>query len=671
MKRFLLPVLAALVLLMSCSGAVSHRAPLLSGKYEELPLDAVRARGWLLEQLRRQASGLTGHLDEVYPEVMGPSNAWLGGDGDAWERGPYWIDGLLPLAYILDDQALKDKAQLWVEAILASQQEDGYLGPAQDHPFVYGLQRGKSHDWWPKMVALKILQQYYSATGDPRVIDCLTRYFHYQLEQLEQTPLDHWSFWGKERGADNLEVVFWLYDLTGDRRLLELGKLIHSQTKDWGALFREGSIFYTQGSTHTVNLAQGFKAPLVWWRYSHKEEELTALRRAMDLLRRTAGFPTGLWAGDEQLQFGDPSRGSELCAAVEMMFSLEEILRLSGDPYWADCLERIAFNALPTQVNDDYTAKQYYQQVNQVSVTREPRAFSTPHYGTDILFGTLNGYPCCLSNMHQGWPKLVRNLWYRTVDGGLAALVFGPSEVHARVGKDTEVTIVENTDYPFREEVTLQIGLSCPEARFPLSFRIPGWSRGFGLRLNGEALEAPARDGICRIERTWRDGDELTIEFAASLEVESWYGGSWTLVRGPLVYALRMEEQWEWKAFEGADRIFGEGAWEVRSSTPWNYALMRDEFKPEDCILRRSESVAPYPWTLADAPLTLTVPARELRSWVHPESVAYWTEDGYETGDPASIDLIPYGCTTLRITEFPTRVIPWDLKYRFQWPTKK
>ncbi|MBR4736026.1 MAG: glycoside hydrolase family 127 protein, partial [Bacteroidales bacterium] len=336
-------------------------------QYRQLPLGSIKAEGWLLEQLQRQATGLTGHLDEVYPEVMGPSNAWLGGDGDAWERGPYWIDGLLPLAYILDDASLKEKALKWVEAILQSQQENGYFGPSEDHPFVYGLQRGKTHDWWPRMVALKIVQQYYSATGDARVIDFLTKYFRYQLETLPELPLNHWSEWAQERGADNLEVVMWLHGITHEEWLLELADLIHSQSTDWASMFREGVIFTRQGSVHTVNLAQGFKAPVVWWLYSNWEGDVLAPRRAMELIRNTFGFPTGLWAGDEQVQFGDPARGSELCAAVEMMFSLEEMLRLSGENIWADQLERIAYNALPTQITDDFSAKQYYQQVNQVA----------------------------------------------------------------------------------------------------------------------------------------------------------------------------------------------------------------------------------------------------------------------------------------------------------------
>lgn len=659
-------LLSLLIACLPLSAQVFNRAPLEPSPYAELPLGAVRAEGWLLDQLQRQADGLTGHLDEIYPEVMGPSNAWLGGDGDAWERGPYWIDGLLPLAWILDDDSLKAKALEWVEAILASSQPDGFLGPPQDHPFVYGLQRGKAHDWWPRMVALKILCQFYSATSDPRVLDCLSRYFHYQLVTLAQKPLGHWSDWGIWRAADNLEIVWWLYSITGSPELLQLGELLHSQARDWTAMFHDGEIFSTQNSVHCVNLAQGFKAPVVWWQYSHDRRDLEAPVKAVETIRHTVGLPTGLWAGDEQLHFGDPLRGSELCTAVEMMYSLEGMLRATGDIRWADYLERVAYNALPAQVSDDFGFKQYFQQSNQVECTRAQRHFSTPHDGTDTMFGTLNGYPCCLSNVHQGWPKFTRNLWYATPDGGLAALVYAPSRVTASVRKGIKVIIREQTGYPFRETVSFRIEFARKQLRsadFPLSFRIPGWCREAQVLLNGEKLDVEASGGIIRIDRTWRRGDVLTLSFPMEIVTEEWYDRSWSVVRGPLVYALRMEEKWTWQPFSGPDKWYGPGAWEVTSGSPWNYCLMRDSFSADDCKVLERDTGA-YPWNAADAPVVLDVPAVTLPGWTEPSAVAYFTESGFDTGDPVRIELIPYGCTTLRISCFPTRIVPWDKEYR-------
>ena len=165
------------------TGYVNNRLPLRPNPYIELPLGAVKAEGWLKEMLIRQKTGSTGQLDALYPTVMGLRNGWLGGDGDQWERGPYWIDGLLPLAYLLDDKELIAKTKPWVEWAINSQQPNGYFGPLTDYPAEPGIQRDNCQDWWPKMVMLKILKQYYSATSDKRVVGLMTNYFRYQLRE--------------------------------------------------------------------------------------------------------------------------------------------------------------------------------------------------------------------------------------------------------------------------------------------------------------------------------------------------------------------------------------------------------------------------------------------------------------------------------------------------------
>src|SRR5687767_7273353 len=127
-KLILVPVLLAGMVLNTTAQTkkyINNRAPLKPNPYIELPLGAITAEGWLKEMLLRQKTGSTGNLDKLYPLVMSDRNGWLGGDGDQWERGPYWVDGLLPLAYILKDQELIKKANRWVEWSLNSQQPDG------------------------------------------------------------------------------------------------------------------------------------------------------------------------------------------------------------------------------------------------------------------------------------------------------------------------------------------------------------------------------------------------------------------------------------------------------------------------------------------------------------------------------------------------------------------
>ena len=646
---------------------LNNRQPLLQKSYIELPLGAIRAKGWMAEQLQLMKKGMTGNLEQVYPQVMGKRNGWLGGDGDVWERGPYWIDGLLPLAYLLNDQELINKIKPWIEWTLASQKPDGYFGPDTDRPYEAGLQRDNAHDWWPKMVMLKVMQQYYSATQDKRVIDFFTKYFHYQLDKLPQTPLGHWTFWGEQRGGDNLMLVYWLYNITGDKFLLDLGELIHKQTFNWTDIFLHQDHLSRQHSLHCVNLGQGFKEPAIYYQQSKDPMQLKSLESAVKQIRNTIGLPTGLWGGDELLRFGKPTSGSELCTAVEMMFSLESILEITGNVRWADYLERVAYNALPTQVTDDYSARQYYQQFNQVQITREWREFSTPHEDTDILFGVLTGYPCCTSNLHQGWPKFVQNLWYATADNGLAALVYAPSEVTAKVADGVTVQVKEETSYPFDE--TLRFSFSYPDKKaksafFPFHLRIPEWCNEALLRINGEPINADIYPGeITRIARTWKPGDVLEVTLPMDIAISRWYDQGAVVERGPLLYALKMNEKWEKKNME-AEKVksYGEWYYEVTSDSPWNYALSNrsiDKKHIKECFSVEKSEINGYPWNVKNAPISIKTKARRLNNWTVVRGsagpIAYYTQQGNDMGEEESIELIPYGCTTLRIAEFPVR----------------
>ena len=651
-------IVLSFLLPLSAAAQVFNREPLAGGDYAALPLGAVKAEGWLRDQLQRQAAGATGQWDLMYPEVVGDNNAWIGGDGDTWERGPYWIDGLLPLAYLLDDKVLIAKAGKWVEAMLTSATPEGYFGNGTDHPYVEGLQRGKSHDWWPKMVALKILQQYYEATQDPRVPDVLDGYFRYQLKTLPDKPLGHWSFWAEWRAADNLQVIYWLYNITGGQHLLKLAELIHSQAVDFTSMFWDGGVFRTQNSIHCVNLAQGFKTPLVWWQQSHSDRDLQAPEKALEAIRTTIGFPMGLWAGDELLHFGEPTRGSELCTAVEMMYSLEEMLKISGNPAWADLLERVAFNALPTQASDDYLTHQYFQQVNQIACTVNRRNFVTEHYGTDNVFGLLNGYPCCACNMHQGWPKFTRNLWYATRDGGLAAFIYAPCTVSTEVsGK--KVTLVEDTFYPFDGKVTVTVKLErkCSKLRLPLEFRVPSWCKEAVAEYKGGSVRAEGGT-MLKIDDKWKDGDRITLSFPMEISTSKWYDGATVVERGPLVYALKMQETWTRKEFTGADSAkYGPYYYEVTSNSRWNFGFRRSDM--QFSVMEERPYDGSWPWTVDNAPVTLKAKAVVLPDWKEYNGsagpIAYFTEDGKDTSETAWIELIPYGCTTLRIAEFPTR----------------
>jgi hypothetical protein len=640
----------------------NNNLPHGNNAYRELPLGAIRPQGWLREMLVRQKNGATGNLDKLYPLVMNERNGWLGGDGDQWERGPYWIDGLLPLAYILDDKELIAKTKPWIEWAIESQQPDGYFGPSKDYAHEPGLQRDNSRDWWPKMVMLKILKQYYAATNDQRVITLMTNYFKYQLKELPNTPLDHWTYWAKFRGGDNLMVVYWLYDITKDAFLLDLGNLIHKQTFDYTNTFLNTDFLAREGSIHCVNLAQGMKEPLIYYQYNHDTKYVDAVKKGLKDLDKFNGMAHGLYGGDEALHGGNPTQGSELCSAVEMMFSLESALEITGDVDYADRLEKIAFNALPAQATDDYMARQYFQQANQVMATRQVRNFADNHGGTDVCFGLLSGYPCCTSNMHQGWPKFTQNLWFNTADSGVAALIYSPNEVTAHVAGGTPITFKEETNYPFGETIkfTLNIPGNVKQVTFPLHLRIPAWCKEGLIKINGREFQKVGSNSIAKVKRAWKSGDVVELTLPMHIYKKRWYENSMSVERGPITYALKIGQEMK-KVINDKDPIeYGSFYYEVHPTTPWNYALfdIADDKLNQFFKIETKSTIAVYPWNLENAPVSIKTKARRVPSWKLynetagpiPYSIIYNMEVAKEEEE---VTLIPYGCTKLRVSQFP------------------
>lgn len=673
MKKKLLLIIGAVILcshirtLHASECYSNNRYPLVRKPYMELPLGSIKARGWLLEMLQRQRNGASSQMDVLYPEVMGARNGWLGGDGDQWERGPYWIDGLLPLAYILDDKEMKAKIQPWIEWSLVSQREDGFFGPAKDYSPEFGLQRDNSSDWWPRMVVLKIMQQYYSATGDERVIDFMTKYFRYQLSTLPFTPLGNWTFWAEFRACDNLQAVYWLYNITGDSFLLDLGKLLHQQSYNFVDMFLHRNDLSRKNSIHCVNLAQGIKEPVIYYQQDPDKKYLEAVKKAFADLRHYNGQPQGMYGGDEGLHGNVPTQGSELCSTVEMMFSLEKMMEITGDLSFADHLEKIAFNALPTQISDDFMHKQYFQQANQVKITRAVHNFYEDafHDGTDIIFGSLTGYPCCFSNMHQGWPKFTQSLWFATSDQGIAALAYSPSEVTMEVGEGSRIRIVEDTFYPMDDKI--QFTVSFPDKadkkktlEFPFHLRIPGWCDEAVISVNGVQQMTAKGNTVAVLKRAWKNEDRVLLHLPMKVSTSSWFENSVAVERGPLVYGLKMREDWQKKEFPEAEvPRFGKYYYEVTSPDKWNYGIL--SFDRNKIAEHFTVTVDPekqketYPWNVENAPVQIKVKAKEIPYWkLYNEMAGPIPFSICRSNCPVEeITLIPYGCTTLRISEFP------------------
>jgi len=636
------------------SGAVKNRAPLRPNAFYLLPLGSIRAKGWLETQLRIQANGLSGHLDETWADV-GLNSGWLGGTGESWERGPYYLDGLIPLAYQLQDAALKTKAQRFIDWTLNHQAEDGMIGPATNN------------DWWPRIVMLKALAQYEELTGDSRVIPLMERYYAHQLAELPKRPLRDW---GKFRWQDAALSVIWLYNRTGSPHLLDLVRLLHAQGHDWIAQYADFQykqritadfLKLDQGnglkdlalSTHGVNNGQAVKTGPVWSMVSGSDTDRAAVLKMIDELDKYHGLPNGMFSCDEHLAGPNPSQGSELCTVVEYMFSLEHALAISGDARLADRLERLACNALPGTLTDDMWAHQYNQEPNQVECSVHTKPWTTDGPESN-LFGLEPNFGCCTANFHQGWPKFANSLFMLSGEqgsdahDGLVAAVYAPCEVLTRL-RGAAVHLLEETDYPFRGNVRITVSPALP-LEFSLQLRIPAWAGGTMVAVNGQPAPSAEPGKFARIDRIWKEGDRVEISFPMRPRVSRWFNNSIAIERGPLVFSYGIGESWVKLRDRGMT-----ADWQVFPTNQWNYALKVNADTPDQSIQVTEREVGDAPFSRSKAPVELKMSARRVDAWRAEDGVANPVpQSPAKTSQPEEqITLVPYAAAKLRITAFP------------------
>ncbi|UCF39422.1 MAG: glycoside hydrolase family 127 protein [Acidobacteriota bacterium] len=609
--------------------------------FEELQLGEIKPGGWLEDQLRIQAAGLTGHLDEFWPDVR--DSGWTGGQAEGWERLPYWLDGLVPLAVLLDDPALLAKSRKTIDYILLHQADDGWLGPEQSAKGNY-----QRRDPWPVYVILKVLTQYFSATGDPRVPVAIERFLRVLDSEIDQRPLFEWN---RMRWQDGVLTVHWLFERSGASWLLALAAKMQEQGYDWSAHFRDlphqEKVERWEHESHVVNNAMGVKAPALRYRNTGDDAARQIALDSVSVLDQFHGQAAGIFSGDECFAGKMPSQGTETCAVVEYLFSLEKLMALFGQPALGDRLEVVAFNALPAAFKPDMWARQYVQQANQpIAKMAQDRIYTTNGPAANV-YGLETNYGCCTANLHQGWPKFAAHLWMKD-PAGLAAIAYAPSSVSTKVN-GTPVWIDLATDYPFEEQLRFEVRVERP-VEFSLKLRVPAWTEKPVLKLAGQSLNLE-RGTFFELQRKWEGTTTFEMNLPMPTLIERRYNNAAAVRRGPLVYSLLIREKWV--------RVAGElphADFEVYPASPWNYALELNEKSPETSVLFQSEPVHGNPFDPMTTPVRATVRGKLLPEWtLERNAAAPPPVSPVQSDEPLQpLTLIPYGAAKLRITEFPT-----------------
>lgn len=599
-------------------------------KWEFYTSQQLKPQGWLKRQLEIQANGLSGNLDKVWRDVR--DSAWIGGEAEGWERVPYWLDGFIPLAYLLENEDLIARAKKYIDAILSYQKPSGWICPCSDENI-------PTYDTWAVQLISKVLVVYYDCSADERIPDALYRVMKNYYELLESETI-HLFGWGKYRWFEALIAINFLMKKYDEEWIRNLAKILKKQGADYSKMTElwKKPLYKWTFDTHIVNIAMMLKYEALCCGALDNDYEDIA-EDLVTVLSEYNGTPVGIFTGDECLAGLSPIQGTELCAVAEQMYSYEWLFAHTGESKWAERLELIAFNALPATISDDMWAHQYVQLSNQISCQRLP---AKPLFGTNgaeaHLFGLEPNFGCCTANFNQAWPKFALSAFMHDKDTVISAIPV-PSSL-----KTDDFSISLNTKYPFENKLEYAVN---SKKDMHLKVRIPSFAKNLTVNQKKTAFCEELDFNICANKPAC-----IEIEFDAAPSMMLRPHNLRTVKCGSLIFSLPIEYEARMVEYEkdGVERKYPYCDYEYIPKSEWSYAYSSPFVTLEKC-------------EISDVPFSSKKPPVVVKAKV--KNIAWGFENGYETvcakvpesttplGEEKEIELYPYGCTKLRMTELP------------------
>ena len=588
----------------------------------------IKPDGWLKRQLEIQANGLSGNLHKIWPDIR--DSAWIGGKCEGWERVPYWLDGFIPLAYLLENEEMIATVKKYIDAIVSSQEADGWICPCEK-------EKREKYDTWAIQLICKTLKVYYDCSGDERIPEVIYKVLKNYYELLKSGEIKLFR-WGEYRWFESFISLNFIYEKYKEDWIKDLAKIIKKQGYDYNQATEKWKkpSHNWKLNTHIVNIAMMLKSEAVSYELLGEEytDNAEKLREILDKYNSTAfeGF-----TGDEVLSGLDPTRGTECCAVVEQMYSYEELFKATGDSKWAERLEMLAFNALPATLSEDMWVHQYVQQVNQIACEKTmimaPWSTNGPYAHT---FGLEPNFGCCTANFNQGWPKFALSAFMHNGDTIINSVML-PSVLN-----DNGVTIKLKTDYPFNNKMHYYIDA---ERDFQFIIRVPSFAKN--LKVNGEEKETKDLEFRINSGKT-----EIEVEFETIPFLKQRPNNLYALQMGSLLFSVPIEYEKQMREYtkKGVERKFPYCDYQFIPKTPWNFGFSNEDY---EVVYNK---VGDVPFSQDNPPVTIKANMQKV-NWglkFPYKSIARKTPKSREPiSDIETIALCPYGCARLRMTEMP------------------
>ncbi|WP_010137146.1 beta-L-arabinofuranosidase domain-containing protein [Ochrovirga pacifica] len=630
------------------------------GKSKELPLNQTKPFGWLQQVLVKQAEGLGGN-----PTVSGyPFNTrmWtediqipVGHAGRAYwpyEQTAYFLDGTYRCGQLIKNQALVEFANQNFNHTLSHITENGILG------------QNKADDW-ARVVYFRGLMAKYEITKNQSILKKMSSHFL-------KTP----RLFNNGRALFSIEPILWLYDKTGNEKLLNLA--IHSFHKSKSA--SEGGEYDKAKKNdnlpsklldnmlsekiphgHGVSNMEQVKIPALLYMYTGKERYLNASINQFNKIVKHHMLVDGCPSSIEHLEGKAVDLAHETCDIIDLSWSAGYLLMATNNGHWGDLVERCIFNAGFGSMDKDFKSHQYYSAPNQPVAAEETSQFNVKlNWGGMALgrmcYRTGHDTECCTGNIQRMFPSYASRMWLKKADNsGIIAALYGSSEFNFN-HKGKEIKIQQKTQYPFNERIEFRFEIE-KVSKFSFTMRIPKWCSKPELYLNGKKIrKINIEKGMATIDRTFKNNDLIELQLPMETKLTAWgeKNEGFAIERGPLVYSLPVNHKIITFPYIGDPKLKDFPNKLMYPASNWNYTLDIKDITDVNVIENKLDSNT-YPWSVTNSPVKIQVPAKKVLNWrldgtkhlkKFPDKLKLSPNREY-------IELVPLGSTYLRMTLFP------------------
>lgn len=534
-------------------------------KLKYLPFGSIKPIGWLKTQMEKDVNGFVGNLDLLVPDLINDpiygsgrlhKNSQLKDlgnlkEGDAegseqykwWnsETQSNWWDGYIRNVFLVDDKAGIEKVNEYVKRILATQDEDGYLG-IYDKELRYNF-NSENGELWSKATLYRGLLGYYEVTKEEKVWQALVRAVENVMEKypiIASSPFSSGEKFngGVSHGLTFTDVLDKMYQITGNKKYTEYALFLYT---DFSKTYQSEEDVQLKNilnpnyklKSHGVHTYEHLR-PLIVAAYQDKDLQ-KALTIYLERIKKTT-TPTSGPIGDEWIaeRTADATyTGYEYCSIQELLDSYTVLLQKTGKAIIGDDIETIFYNAAQGSRNPNHSCIAYLKTDNsyemlgtkngEVEPDRKQTRYKYSPAHQDIAV-------CCNPNAGRISPYFIQSSWMKENENTLVATLLMPNVLETEI-KGSKIRIENNTNYPHENAVHFKIQLEKPLA-FILKIRKPSWTTSI---ISNEKYRV--EDDFIIIERTFKKTEIINLEFKTEVSIITNSNGEHFFSYGSQFYA--------------------------------------------------------------------------------------------------------------------------------------